>query len=354
MARKAGISLRTIAEATGVSVVTVSRALNRDFLVDPKTAARIQKAADKLGYKLPSQERRSVRIARGNTNDKELRIRRFGFIIPDFIPDAFKTPLSRGLQKGIADYLFEKKIELVHTHLDRNKNLPTILAKKEVDGYILKGVFSTIPLTKPQLAQMGRFPHVSIFGQPPLTLSKSPKIIEDYILPDDQLIGRIGLDRLVRAGVKKPLLISNRVGNVPLQEMPTFSRCSGFKYEADFQGIQYDSLEILTWDPTEIVSILERYMKKSGKPKGIFMTRPFPHMIEALDRLKLTPEQGIHLYGPISGLEDECAKLDMQGINLRPEALGRAAAELLIWRINHPEMESKTILIPPELVHCKK
>lgn len=355
MARKAGISLRTIAKATGVSVVTVSRALNRDFLVDPETAKKVELAALKLGYKLPSPERRSVRVSKGNIGNKPLRLGRLAFIIPDNDDRAFTTPLSRGIQKGISEYLFERKIELVSTHLDRGKQLPTVLAKKEVDGYILRGNFSDIPLTKREHSQMGRFPHVSIFGLSPINSPKGATQTEDYILPDDRLIGRIALDALTKAGSENPLLISTLPdkGMRPAQ-VSTFSRRNGFMYEAFSRELPYQMLEIPSVEKKAIIKTLRQHIKKSDKPTGIFLTRPFPEMLEALEELELTPRQGVPLYCSVSGKEDRVLNHGIHAIDLRPEALGKAAAELLIWRINHPELESKSVLIPPEMIRLKK
>lgn len=352
MARKAGISLRTIAEATGVSVVTVSRALNRDFLVDPDTAKRIQKAADKLGYKLPAQERRSVRVSKGNVSDRPLRTGRLAFMIPDQVPDGLETPLSQGLQKGMRDYLFERKIELASTYLDNGKRLPEALARKEVDGFILRGNFSEISdaLSKPQAAQMGRFPHVSIFGVPPIHRPKlTSAAAEDYILPDDRLVGRSAADALIQHGTENLLLLSTLPpNNSKVASIATFSRRNGFIYEAFCRGVDYTHLEVQTTDTSQIIKALKKHIKQYGSPKGVFLTWPFPEVMKALNEVGLSGLHGVPLYCAVSGPQDPSESQGATGINIRPEALGRAAAELLLWRINHPELESKSILIPPQ------
>ncbi len=46
-----GVSIRNVAERSGVSIATVSRALNTPERVSPATARKVQKAVDELGYR---------------------------------------------------------------------------------------------------------------------------------------------------------------------------------------------------------------------------------------------------------------------------------------------------------------
>lgn len=353
MARKAGISLRTIADATGVSLVTVSRALNRDFLVDPETAKRVQLAADKLGYKLPTRERRSTRVSNRNTEGKPLRLGRLAFILPDIAATGLDTPLTQGLRKGMTDYLFEKKIDVISSHMNPDGSLPEVLAQKEVDGYVLRGNFEDLPLAKHQMAQMGRFPHVSVFGLPPIDQPELTMPIEDYILPDDRLIGRIALNALAKQHIEKPLLISTLPDQgLPLAQVSTFSRRNGFINESYTQNVSYRKIEIASLNQEAISRQLKKHIDKFGKPEGIFLTRAFPKMLDALNQLGMTTKQNVQLYTAVSGENDSTLSYGVHAINIRPDALGKAAAELLLWRINNPELEAKSILIRPKLIQA--
>ena len=52
------ITLNSIAEETGTSISTVSRALNNHESIDPATRARVRQAAERLGYKAPGTDER--------------------------------------------------------------------------------------------------------------------------------------------------------------------------------------------------------------------------------------------------------------------------------------------------------
>ncbi|MEL7474554.1 MAG: LacI family DNA-binding transcriptional regulator [Planctomycetota bacterium] len=56
-------TIREIAKNTGVSVATVSRALNHDSAVSREMRQRVLSEAERLGYSLPSADRRTTRIA---------------------------------------------------------------------------------------------------------------------------------------------------------------------------------------------------------------------------------------------------------------------------------------------------
>ena len=58
-------TLKTIAEATGFAVATVSRALKDAPDIGEETKRRVREAADKLGYQ---QNRAAVRLRTGKTN----------------------------------------------------------------------------------------------------------------------------------------------------------------------------------------------------------------------------------------------------------------------------------------------
>ncbi|MEM6886447.1 MAG: LacI family DNA-binding transcriptional regulator [Verrucomicrobiota bacterium] len=357
MPRTAGISLKTIAEKVGVSTVTVSRALNHDFLVEPTTAARIRKAADKLGYKLPSQQRRSVRLSKGNIGNKALRTGTIAMLIPDPTPVGFKTPLSQGIIAGIEKYLTERKIRLVLTHLDNGKRVPEVFARKQADGFILRGIFSSIQLPQAQRMQLGRFPHVSLFGMPAVELENQKVLCsEDYILPDDHLIGRLALARLCSDGVADPVIIStlpdkdhlSHIYNVNSMTVASLARINGFRQEALSRNVSFKKWEVPYQDGDKIINRLSKYIRRSGRPAGIFLTRPFPQMLPALQQLGLTVRDGVHIYTPFFGQRDFTSDFSIYGIDVRPEALGQAAAEQLLWRMNHPELEARRIMVPPD------
>ena len=70
------ITLKDIAEKSGVSIKTVSRVLNNEKYVQEKTRKKISEIIKELNY-IPSRVARS--LSKGHTKN-------IGFIIPDIVP----------------------------------------------------------------------------------------------------------------------------------------------------------------------------------------------------------------------------------------------------------------------------
>ena len=81
------VKLTDVAREAEVSVATVSRALNNNETVDPRLAARVRAAAQKLGYR-PNHLARNLRRQRTNL---------WLLIISD-IENAFFTSVARGVE----------------------------------------------------------------------------------------------------------------------------------------------------------------------------------------------------------------------------------------------------------------
>ncbi|SDU80747.1 LacI family DNA-binding transcriptional regulator [Jiangella alkaliphila] len=146
------VTIGAVAKAAGVSVSTVSRALNTPDLVNAVTRERVVAAADRLGYS-PNPAARSLRDGRTET---------LGLLIPDitnpFFPPIFKAMQERARRQGYT--------LLVADSDEREADeLETIAAvSKKVDGLVLWASM----LTEDRLAELaGRTPVVLVNRQVP-------------------------------------------------------------------------------------------------------------------------------------------------------------------------------------------
>ena len=91
-------TLRTVADAAGVSPMTVSNAYNRPDQLSVGTRDRVLLVAAQLGYAGPSPAGRSLRRGRSDT---------VGVLLTERLPDAFADPglleLLHGLASGLAE-----------------------------------------------------------------------------------------------------------------------------------------------------------------------------------------------------------------------------------------------------------
>lgn len=143
------ITLVEVAQAAGVSPITVSRVVNQPHKVSDGVRARVQKAIDDLGY-IPNQHASSLASARSGV---------IGVVIPSLSNVVF-TDVLRGIYQvmGAAGY----KVLLVDTHYspqEEEKMVRTLLSQWP-EGLIITGGDQTPACA--QLLRRSRIPLVQI------------------------------------------------------------------------------------------------------------------------------------------------------------------------------------------------
>lgn len=123
MTRRA--TLTHVAERAGVSVSTASRALHRPGRVSPATTARVQQAADDLGY-VPSAAARQVRSGQSGT---------IALVVPD-LTNPFFMALVRGSTRHLRAHDVVQVVADVEEEPRTEEQVVEALAGR-VDGIVL-------------------------------------------------------------------------------------------------------------------------------------------------------------------------------------------------------------------------
>jgi DNA-binding LacI/PurR family transcriptional regulator len=120
------VSIKNIAEELGISIMTVSRALNNRPNVDEKTRGRVVEAVRRLGY-IPNSL--AVSLAQRKTYT-------IGVVVPEITNSFFYHVIS-----GIEEIAYSQGYQLMlnHSAEDANREISAIqtLASKRVDGLLV-------------------------------------------------------------------------------------------------------------------------------------------------------------------------------------------------------------------------
>jgi len=121
--RPAAISIRDVARRAGVSIATVSRAVNRIATVDPELAKRVWKAIDEVGY-LPNTQARALVSGRS---------RMLGLIVSE-ITNPFFPELVQEFENLAVAQGYEVLIGSTSYEPARTESLIRRMLQRNVDG----------------------------------------------------------------------------------------------------------------------------------------------------------------------------------------------------------------------------
>lgn len=187
-------TLRTVAEACGLAVTTVSRALNNGEDIALKTRQRVKRVADELGY-VPNRAGRGLRTGRTQMLSLVLA------------PHAEITGYTASIIAGFGDVCRDSGYELSATpdvpDVDELAVVRSIVENHRADGIVLSR-------TTPQDLRVRyllekNFPFVT-HGRTELA---TPHAHVDY---DNQLFAELAVNRLASKGRKRVMLIGAAEG----------------------------------------------------------------------------------------------------------------------------------------------
>jgi DNA-binding LacI/PurR family transcriptional regulator len=121
--RRATVSIRDVAERAGVSIATVSRAVNRIPTVDPELAKRVWQAIDEVGY-LPNTQARALVSGRS---------RMLGLIVSE-ITNPFFPELVQEFENLAVAQGYEVLIGSTNYETARTESLIRRMLQRNVDG----------------------------------------------------------------------------------------------------------------------------------------------------------------------------------------------------------------------------
>jgi LacI family transcriptional regulator len=323
-----------------VGLGTASRALNGDFNIRAETLQKVKTAAAELGYALPHLERRPLSQGEGHIRRKILKHGRMAFFIPDRSTDGLDTLLSRKLIEGVESYLFDRKISLVTASFDADGGLPKCMKNREVDGIIVRGDLDAPNISDATRNEIKRFPLVS-------AMWTGRENLMDAVQPDSEQAGRMAARILVQRG-RKHLACFNRWHSRPDLARTVF----GFMHEAEALGVPVATYLSNPEDVAQQQQQLEAFWSSQPRSDGVLLVSGLEKLIPWFRSRRFGCGANRDVLGVLScadSLRDYPELQDLY-ISQHAEQVGCAAAEQLLWRIEHPQSALQKILIAPDLV----
>lgn len=322
------ITLKMVAERAGVSVNTVSRAINNKSDINEETKKRVLKVAQELGY---VQNATAVALRTKKT-------RTLGVVIADN-----RNPFYAEVLNGIEEAAREKNyhIILANTQRDYQKEEEAInlLLAKRVDGLLITPVQDRNDDIKKLIA--ANIPFV-IVGR------DFENIEVDAVYNDEVKGGFFATEYLIKKGHKRIAFI-----NGFLHKSPAQGRLEGYKKALKEHGIPLDDMMVSVGD----IDVEDGYERtKQMLEKNLDFTAIFAYNdMMAFGAMQAIKEKGLRIPEDIGlvGYDDipfsSLISPSLTTIRLKKQELGAESLKLLLSRINVSRKKTKKIMLDVEL-----
>ncbi|MGQ7843764.1 LacI family DNA-binding transcriptional regulator [Granulosicoccus sp. 3-233] len=312
---KRKVTLKDVSRASGLSLITVSRALRKPDTVHADTRARIQQTIEDIGY-IPNLTARSLVSQRSGM---------IGIVVPiiasslfaDFAQGANQVLEPKGLQMllAISDWSPAKEEEAVRTFIAR-----------QADAIIVTG-FSHTEATRKML---------DTFPGPVVEAWNLCDKVVDSAVGFDNYSGAVDMTRhLIERGYRHIVL----AGGASSDNDQAQDRTRGFIDTMRQAGLDADENVILASDkPATIASgmtLIQSLLSREQKPEAVFFLAELPAhgaMMWCLSN-KLSVPQDVAIAG--FGDLDLSALLPvpMTTVQIKGRAIGERSAQLVMERL---------------------
>lgn len=329
--RKGSVTLALVAQRAGVSVQTVSNALNSPGLLAPRTLKRVQEAISELDYR-PHQAARSLRTRSSRLIGYGIQPQPNGLSTP--VLDDFLHALSDSADKaGYRVLLFAAPIG-ADDEADRYDEL---LREHSVDAFVLSGTYRGD--RRPGWLHKRGIPFVA-FGR-----SWSARDTGDWVDVDGAHGTAAAVDHLVAAGHRQIAFLGWPRGSGVGDDRAQGWREAMRRHELPVRDLRVSSLN----DVDAARDAVGRVLAKATAVVAASDTLALG-CYRALRDSGRSPGQDVAVVGfddsPAAGLLSP----SLSSVRQPLEEVGRACTRQLMSRINDPQADPEHVLLTPELI----
>ena len=327
------MSIKEVARRAGVSIATVSRAINEPDKVHPRTAERVRRAVERLGYR-PNLTARALKTGRTNL---------IGLVVPDLV-HSFFAELARGLSR----VLRREDINVVITSSEEDPELEQSaiehLLSRGVDGMLVASV------------QLGKdaFQRIKRQNVPFILIDRTvPGASANFVGVDDEAVGFLATEHLIQVGCRRIAHISGTRISTAL------GRLAGYRRSLKKYGIEENADLIVAVERQDESADTAGYraatklLSLPDPPDGIFCFND-PVAIGAMNAILTKglriPEE-VALIGSGNLHFDDLLRIPLSTVDQDSEKIGEHAAALMVSLIQAKSaIGPKTTLLTPRVV----
>lgn len=332
---KSKATLKQIAKELGVSVSTVSKALNDSPEISEPTKNRVQEYAKLKNYK-PNVIGLSL---------KNRRTKTIGVIIPNILNSFFAKVFS-GIEK-VADEKGYKVITCISNEsLEKEINALEMLSNGTIDGFIL-----SVAEESQKAQEYNHFKNIINEGTPIVMFDRiADEVNCDKVIVDDFESAVNATEHLIKAGCRKIALLS-AIDNLSVGKL----RAKGFYKAIENKGVKVDeNLVILTNNNEEFNEKIAGFFIKN-KPDGVFALDEHA----SVTAMKLGIQNGykipkdLSIIGFADGVWSRRLTPSLSTVSQHGPEIGEVAANLLIDKLEKKSENNKfeTHVVKTELRH---
>ena len=320
-----------LAEAAGVSISTVSKALSDSYSISEKTKKRIREIADRMGYQPNARARSFARQKNG--------IILFAADLSKGV--GFENPHMFEIVTGVDRYLDEKGYSLILKHVTKEtapEAVKDLMLSEEADGIIIHaGV-----LTKQLAFVLGKeaYPHL-IIGKPDFASTLS------WIDVSHEAAGQIAANYLLDKGYRRIVFLmgDSREDQISLR------RLGGINIVFEEEELSIETItDIKSFNDSR--RITEEILKREMLPEVILCTNNYLAMgcIQSIRAEKLDVPGDIAIMTfdnyPFSMLTEPT----LTAIEVDMYDMGNEAARFILQRIKKPNLQTQSFCTTPLLI----
>lgn len=329
-------TIKEIAKRLGVSVSTVSRALNDHSTIGLVTKMRVKKLAEELNYE-PNQ--RAIQFLQGKSHT-------IGVILPELSESFFSAAIS-----GIEDIAYKRNYTVIfaqsHDDAEREKHLVEKMRMQRVDGLLIS--VSKTTSTYEHFENLKKTPIPIVF------FDRIPPLKNIHSVASNLETGTFkALSYLLKKGHRTIGMI-----NGPATLVASAERKNGYIKSMTSHRLKFDPSLMISCDLTEqgTITATDQLLNHKRKPTAIVTFNDYV----ALFAIRHTRSKGLKINEDIEFVSyanlpiiNYMDHTPIASVEQFPYKQGEKAAEILLDLINQPAQDTAqayyNVLVESELV----